>query len=70
MNARLVATLAKKGVEHHCAKLTPEKVRELRRLHYDYGVCKACAAKLVGVHRQTAHDAITFATWKHVREWE
>lgn len=56
------------GTAHHNAKMTPEQVQQLRHLHYDAGICMACAAKLVGVARQTAHDAITFKTWKTVQD--
>ena len=55
------------GEAHHKAKLTEALVRELRRLHYDLGLCQTCACKLQGVHPQTGHDAISFITWKHVR---
>ena len=54
------------GEAHHSAKLTATTVRELRRLHYDVGICCQCAAKLLNVNRQTAYDAINFYTWKHV----
>ena len=57
-----------RGERHWAAKLTPDKVRELRRLYYDVGVCMVCAAKLVGCNRQTAFDAITFRTWQHVED--
>ncbi len=53
---------------HWNAKLTVEQVVELRRLHYDLGLCKRCAAKVVGVPRQTAYDAIVFQTWRHVED--
>jgi hypothetical protein len=55
------------GEAHHAARLTEPTVRELRRLHYDVGLCMSCAATLHGVNRQTARDAISFVTWKHVR---
>lgn len=57
-----------KGEGHHCAKLTTAKVIALRKLHYDYGLCMSCAGRLMGVNRQTAYDAITFKTWKHVED--
>lgn len=55
------------GEAHHAAKLTEAKVRELRRLHYDVGVCIKCACLIVGCKKQTGYDAITFVTWKHVK---
>lgn len=58
--------MPRNGQAHHNAKLTPDQVCELRRLHYDIGLCKTCAAYLVGVNRQTAWDAITYKTWAHV----
>lgn len=55
------------GEAHHAAKLTEANVRELRRLHYDVGVCIKCACLIVGCKKQTGYDAITFVTWRHVR---
>ena len=57
-----------RGESHHAAKLTEEKVQILRKLHYETGLCKCCSAALVGVNHQTAWDAISYRSWKHVRD--
>lgn len=57
------------GEHHHCAKLTEAKVRELRRLVHDVGICSVCAGKIVcpEISSATVYDAVNFYTWKHVR---
>jgi molybdenum-dependent DNA-binding transcriptional regulator ModE len=55
------------GEAHHNAKLTEEKVKELRRLVEEVGVCIVCAAKLMGVSKGAAWDAARYVTWRHVR---
>lgn len=59
---------SRRGEEHHNAKLTEDKVRELRRLVEEVDICIACAAKIVGVNKGTAWDAVHYKTWKHVGE--
>lgn len=56
------------GESHHGAKLTEAKVRELRRLVHEVGLCHCCAHRLVApeVKKQTVYDAVHFYTWKHV----
>jgi len=58
-----------RGEAHHSAKLTDAKVRELRRLVEDVGVCIACAAKVVGISKSAAWDAANYVTWRHVVTW-
>lgn len=55
------------GEAHHAAKLTKDKVKEMRRLVEDKGLCMKCVATLHGVNYQTAFDAITYRTWRHAR---
>ena len=57
-----------KGEFHHSAKLTRTKVRRLRHLYYEVGLCVNCSAKLVGCPKSTAYDAIIFKTWKHIHD--
>ena len=49
------------------SKLTPEKVREMRRLARD-GVTYEALAKQYGVAIATAHRAVNRVTWKHVAD--
>ncbi len=57
------------GEAHHAAKLTEAKVRELRHLVHDKGLCHVCAQRLIApeVSKQSAYEAIHSYTWKHVR---
>ena len=57
------------GEDNAKACLTEAKVRELRRLVHDKGLCRACAHRLLApeVRYITAVKAINFITWRHVR---
>lgn len=57
----------RQGIEHHNAKLNDEKVREMRRLHQDKGLCIKCIAIMHKVPYPTAWQAINYETWKHVK---
>jgi hypothetical protein len=48
------------------AKLTPESVREARRLYYAGRFTQAQLARRYGVSDATMSHAITGRTWKHV----
>lgn len=48
------------------AKLTDEKVREMRRIREDEGVPYHQIAKLFGISKKTAMNAVKGVTWKHV----
>lgn len=54
------------GEFHHAAKLTEPKVRELRRLYYDDGLCAKCTCLVADVPYKRGQEAILFYTWKHV----
>lgn len=55
------------GEKHHNAKLTEDKVREMRRLHEQKKLCKRCVAILHDVNYGTAWDVLTYNTWRNVR---
>ena len=55
-----------RGEKHWCSKLTVNKVRAMRNLHYKKGVCIKCTATLYNVAYPTAWDAINYVTWKQV----
>lgn len=59
----------RRGEAHHNAKLTDAKVRELRRLVEQKGICITCAAKLIGISKSAAWDAASYVTWRHVVTW-
>jgi hypothetical protein len=54
------------GERHGRAVLTEEKVREIRRLHRDYGVDCAELGRLYGVHKATLSAVVNGKTWKQV----
>jgi hypothetical protein len=54
-----------RGTKAYQAKLTEDKVRELKRLRAQGWKYKDLAA-YAGVNRITVHDAITGRSWKHV----
>jgi len=58
--------IARKGESHHAAKLTADKVRQMRQLSWEYGLCTKCIAKMFEVKYATAWEAINLHTWKHV----
>ena len=61
-------TRARRGENHHAAQLTGQSVAQMRRLHYDEGLCIKCISKLYDVRYATAWEAINYVTWKHVME--
>lgn len=63
--AKTKETDAVKGVEHHNAKLTPEKVREIRRL-YEKGMSQRKLAKQFDVSYYTVNSLLVGRTWKNV----
>lgn len=59
---------AQRGENHHAAKLTNKKVKVMRNLHYKKGMCIKCISTFYNVTYGTAWDAITYVTWKQVKE--
>ena len=55
------------GESHYRAKLTEDRVREMRRL-YDAGSDVKQLAEDFGVANGTAHAVVTRSSWKHVRD--
>jgi len=55
------------GENHHCAKLTTEKVKAMRALKEEKDLCIRCIAIMYGVAYGTAWDALTYVTWKHIK---
>ena len=55
------------GIAHHSATLTPEDVREMRRLRFEELLPYHRIARAYGVSKQAAWDAINSFTWKHVK---
>ena len=56
----------RQGEKHYRAVLTEDKVREIRRLHDEVGMCTKCICLLHGINRGTCWDALSYVTWKHV----
>jgi hypothetical protein len=56
----------KRGDMHHLAKLTAEKVRDMRRKYEAGGITRAEIGRMFGVGRQTACCIIRRKTWAHV----
>jgi len=54
-----------KGVEHHQAKVTPDQVREIRRL-YSEGMNLNQIGLRYNVHRASIRDIVVRKTWQHV----
>ena len=59
---------ARRGEQHHSAKLTAKKVRAMRRLHHNKKLCIRCIAACFDVKYTTAWDAISYNTWRHLRD--
>lgn len=53
----------RRGVEHHAAKLDPDKVREARKLH-SFGWSYAALARRYGVFETPIKRAVLGLTWK------
>lgn len=56
----------KQGEKHWNAKLTDEKVIEMRRLRYEVDLCVRCIAKINKLSYSTAWEAIVGRTWIHL----
>lgn len=56
-----------RGEAHPQAKLTEAIVRKLRRMHHD-GFCIGCISRTQDIPRQTVWDAVSYLTWRHVRD--
>ena len=56
-----------RGTAHHRAKLTPTKVRIMRKL-YNKGMCIRCLSLFYRVRYGTAWDAVSYVTWKQVSD--
>lgn len=59
---------ANKGVQHHFAKLDPDKVREARRRYKAGGITILALANEYGVEMGTMGYAINGRTWGHVSD--
>lgn len=55
-----------RGESHYCAKLTDEKVAEMRRLYSAGGISYSAIGRRFGVSLQVAARAIKRKKWKHV----
>ena len=55
-----------RGEKHHHAKLTAEKVREMRRLSWEHNVPTSEISRHYGVQYSTAWEAINCVTWRGV----
>jgi DNA invertase Pin-like site-specific DNA recombinase len=51
------------GTKNPMAKLTPEKIAEVRRLRKDTDLTYAEIGHLLGVHRTTIRNAVVGVTW-------
>lgn len=54
------------GAAHHAARLTPEKVRELRALYAAGGISFAAMGEHFGIHPTSAHAIVKRESWRHV----
>lgn len=50
-------------------KLSAEQVAEMRRQHYELGLCVKCVSKLHRVNYFTTHSAIRGHTWGPISDW-
>lgn len=55
-----------RGEHHYLARLTDERVREIRWLRSS-GASLDAIARRMGVHVRTVHDVVQGVTWKHVQ---
>lgn len=53
------------GTRHHCAKLTPAKVRAMRNL-YAIGVTTTALGRKFGICRMSARAIVRRENWKEV----
>ncbi len=56
------------GIAHHCAKLTPAKVRAIRYLYYVRHIDTRCLSRLYGYNIGTLWDCVHYVTWKQVKD--
>jgi predicted DNA-binding protein (UPF0251 family) len=56
-----------KGVNVNTAKLKPEDVREIRRLHANKNITAKQASERFGIVESTFHRIINRTIWKHIR---
>lgn len=54
------------GERHHAAKLTDEKVCEIRRRYQEGERCFTTLAKSYGVKRYAIRDIVRRRTWRHI----
>lgn len=57
-----------RGERQHNAKLTAEKVRQIRRLHRQEQIPNTQIAKQFGVCRQTVDDVVSRKSWTHLSD--
>lgn len=57
----------KRGTEHHAAKLTPDDVREIRRLHAEGGWSYGQLGKRFGVNASAAYKIVKRLLWKQIK---
>lgn len=55
-----------RGTRQHSAKMTPSKVMEARRLHYEDGIGNNPLARRFGVTRRTIQKILRGITWRHL----
>lgn len=65
MRGRDFKDFGKRGVDHHGAKMTPDKVREIVRLRAQ-GTSLAKIGVVVGLDSSTVHDICNGRTWSEV----
>lgn len=56
----------KRGAAHHAAKLTPDDIREMRRLHAEGGWSYSQLGKRFGVNTSAAYKIVKRLLWKHL----
>jgi len=57
----------RRGTEHHAAKLTPDDVREMRRLYAEGGWSYSQLGKRFGVNTSAAYKIVKRLLWKHLK---
>lgn len=55
------------GADNPGARFSADDVRKLRALHYEHGLSCAALSRIWGVHRSTAHRAITGRRYSNVK---
>ncbi len=64
MNDRTIRNRTCQGVNHHASKLTPESVKEIRKLYPEKTITEI--SKLFGISITTTSRIINNISWKHV----